>query len=247
MAGLGLMNRRRAIQSSPVTTDIMESCVGKYWFRGKKNTDADRNIVVDESGNGNDLYLYDFTWGYEDASNAWQKEGYFDDQLWFSSAGSPIDTKPYGRIVMQPLNSCTIIIKRFPVFNYTDGGMWPIYGVLMGSGYDLTHSRYNIEYKSPENKLVTVNAGKTVTEFINQDVVWLNDTHYCGKKFSGTSNNRVHDGVFYLHRLRGNADADKCYMRVSCIYIFNRSLTPSEIENVINSEIDSNYKLPTIE
>lgn len=249
MSSLGILLARRGVQGNQPKITIMDSCVGKYWFNGKTNTDADRDVVYDQSGHGNDLRLYNVNFGYIDSNNSsWQREGYYDGKLWFASANSQAGTAPYGVIKMQPLTSCTIIIKRDAIANYTDNGMWATYGVLLGSGQTLSQSRYLVEYKDSDGKMTANNNGFLSKRFISDSkVIWMNDTHYCGASLTGTSSEREHDGLFYLHKLRGDTPVNKCYVRVYCIYIFNRNLTPEEIEQVIHNEIDDTYVMPTIE
>ena len=238
MAGLGLMNRRRAIASSPIAGITMEDyLIGKYNFIGRSNDDPDRGIVQDLSGRGNPMTLSFNNWGKGDA---YTTTGYYDDCL-CSFPGSNYATIP----LTEPMSdNFTIIIERA----FYSGGL-ANYSALLGSNSSLSSSKSTIfleyidaGYEGGGYSCVLgakVHFGRTngngiawLTPFgyngyMNDDFV-PTETSYATKLIIG----KLRDSVFYYQRFK-----------IKSIHIFNRVFGAQEIEEYIKKNIDANYTL----
>lgn len=223
--------------------NIMKHCVAKYTFDGRTNADADRNTLYDSSGNENHMTLYNMSWGasYSDLV----KEGYFNGALYLRPKANGGNS--YGMVTLKtPLSEMTLIIKRAQyAINNNLNVAWC---ALIGSGYEPSNALMSLEYKNDSGIMTSQADGLIINERNSQDIVWMNMTHYCGKKLTGTAAGKVHDGRVYLNKLRGNLSINGGNaQKIECIYIFNKSLTPSEIKAVITTEIDATYVMPEIE
>jgi hypothetical protein len=242
------MNRRRAIASSPVKSEmgaILNSCVGWYSFEGRSNTDADRNIVYDKSGKGNDMQLFNMSWGYTTGYEI-IKEGYFNDRLYFRSTN--FSGNSYGKITLQsPLQEVTVIMKRYGTYGVNDQVMGNGTASL-GSGETIDSNIFSLErYASSNSSITNAVQGLSVVGRESSQIVWMNSTHYCGKKLTGTPTDKTHDGVIWLNRDRGDVAKLGRGAQIYCFFIFDRSLTPDEILLFINTYVDASYVLPSIE
>lgn len=254
MAGLGLLNRRRAISSSPTEGDplkkVLESCVGWYTFEGRSNSDADRAIVYDQSGKGNNMTLYNMQWTSVSQYEA-VKSGYYEDCLWMFPSNweqSMGYQQSYGKITMTPLNEVTIIVNRslLPPGISLENGFFA-WTCLIGSGEFSDANIFFVETKNDSSIFYNTFRGLRYYGKEQSEVIWMNGSHYCGHIMTGTPNTRVHDGVIYLNKLRGDYLGKGGWLKLKGLYIFNRQLTPNEIEEFIHEYVDSTYVMPEIE
>ena len=104
-----------------------------------------------------------------------------------------------------------------------------------------------LEYNAGNSKYTTqVNGLNYTLSSLESEVTWLTNTHYNGHRLTGTQGNYVHDGMVYINRFRGDVVSAK-FQKIYAVYLFNRQLSPSEIEAFIKEKIDASYVLPTIE
>lgn len=220
-----------------------DGLVGAYSFEGRTNTEDNRNIVLDRSSNGNVMTLHNMKWGWQHSSEDLLKEGYFNDSLYFGPQSN--NSTAYGQILLStPLSDVTIICKR-GAYSANDQ-IQQSWRSLVGSGAVSDKSVVLAEYKNDSGQWMTGVFGKSYTGRESGRIIWLNKTHYCGNKLTGEGNNRAHDGYIYVNKLRGDVEGGGA-QRIFCLYIFNRSLTPAEIEAFIHEHIDAEYVMPEIE
>lgn len=218
--------------------------VGAYTFINRTNDDANRDIVPDRSGNGNFMTLYNMNYGYENPNYDFIKEGYFNDKLYFRS--TYFGGNSYGKIEMaEPLEEVTIIMKRSAVYDLNTNVMRSGTSAV-GSGETQAANIFSLE-RFNGSAISNEVEGLSVADRDSAEIVWMNATHYCGKKMSGTKQDKVHDGVIYINRDRGDLTGLGRGAMIDGIFIFNRSLSPTEIEEFIHKYIDSSYTLPEIE
>lgn len=224
------------IEGGHVTT--FEGLIGAYTFEGRSNEDADRDIVEDKSGYNNTLTLKSMQWGFIDSAYPdVVREGLWDDALWLSVSGCGEIALPKG------LTDFTVIAKRF-VFSANAGREWaPLVGTGKSSGKGLFWLEYNEGNGRYANQ---VNGLKYTLSSLESEITWMTNTHYNGHRLTGTQGNDVHDGMVYINRFRGDVGNAK-FQKIYAVYLFNRQLSPSEIEAFIKEKIDASYVLPTIE
>lgn len=224
------------IEGGHITT--FEGLIGAYTFEGRSNEDADRDIVEDKSGYNNTLTLKSMQWGVIDSAYPdLVREGFWDDALWLSQSGYGEITLPNG------LTDFTVIAKRF-VFAAAAGRGW---SPLVGTGKSNGKGLFWLEYNADNGIYTTqVNGLSYTLSSLESEVTWLTNTHYNGHRLTGTQGNNVHDGMVYINRFRGDVGTTK-FQKIYAIYLFNRQLSPSEIEAFIKEKIDASYVLPTIE
>ena len=224
------------IEGGHITT--FEGLIGAYTFEGRSNEDADRDIVEDKSGYNNTLTLKSMQWGFiHNTLPDLIREGFWDDALWLSQSGYGEITLPNG------LTDFTIIAKRY-IYAASSGRGWsPLVGTGKSSGKGLFWLEYNAD-----NGIYTtqVNGLSYTISSLESEVTWLTNTHYNGHRLTGTQGNNVHDGMVYINRFRGDVSTTK-FQKIYAVYLFNRQLSPSEIEAFIKEKIDASYVLPTIE
>ena len=104
-----------------------------------------------------------------------------------------------------------------------------------------------MEYNDGSGKDISnVNGKEFSVDTTESEIVWMNNTYYNGHLLVGTEGDNIHDGRIYLNKFRGDTNSEG-FLRMTCLYIFNRELTPTEIESFIKAHIDADYVLPTIE
>lgn len=224
------------IEGGHITT--FEGLIGAYTFEGRSNEDADRDIVEDKSGYNNTLTLKSMQWGFIDSAHPdLVREGLWDEALWLSRSGYGEITLPNG------LTDFTIIAKRF-AFNANAGREWsPLVGTGKSSGKGLFWLEYNAGKGQYTNQ---VNGLNYTLPSLESEITWMTNAHYNGHRLTGTQGNDVHDGMVYINRFRGDVSTTK-FQKIYAVYLFNRQLSPSEIEAFIKEKIDASYVLPTIE
>lgn len=224
------------IEGGHITT--FEGLIGAYTFEGRSNEDADRDIVEDKSGYNNTLTLKSMRWGFiDDPYPDLVREGFWDDALWLSRSG-------YGEIALpNGLTDFTIIAKRF-AFNADAGDQW---SPLVGTGKSSGKGLFWLEYVADNGQYTNhVNGLNYTLPSLESEITWMTNTHYNGHRLTGTQGNDVHDGMVYINRFRGDVNTTRFQM-IYAVYLFNRQLSPSEIEAFIKEKIDASYILPTIE
>ena len=224
------------IEGGHITT--FEGLIGAYTFEGRSNEDADRDIVEDKSGYNNTLTLKSMQWGFiHNNLPDLIREGFWDDALWLSQSGYGEITLPNG------LTDFTIIAKRF-VYGANAGNRWsPLVGTGKSSGKGLFWLEYIADNGQYTNQ---VNGLNYTLSSLESEVSWMTNTHYNGHRLTGTQGNNVHDGMVYINKYRGDVNSTR-YQKIYAVYLFNRQLSPSEIEAFIKEKIDASYVLPTIE
>lgn len=229
MAGLGLMNRRRAIQSSPTqfTLAMNDNLIAMYDMSGKSNDDADRNVVADQSGKGHDISFnttFDSAYGYHD--------------------GRLVSKDAYDIVLSETLgNEFTIIIDREFVENITT------YSALIGARAleDSNKSTFYGEYRDSGNVyLNTYRGGHIYKGRINSPIFFMTPNCYNGF----VNNNLVTTTNYTTNRLTiGRSRTGAGYpqtTRIRCIYIFNKTFSPNDIERYIQENIMPDYVLPIV-
>ena len=237
-----IMPMRLYLQGGIINYDGL---VGAYSFEGRTNADSDRGIVSDRSGNGNDMILSGLNYGYVMPNYEYVKEGFFDDYLCFAASNAgQAGANAYGAMSFEPFTDATFIISRKVPSASTI--MHQAWCTLIGSGADQSHLCFAIDIKDDNNAYSNRGFYGTYSGIDSGNIIWMNNTHYCGKKMK-EAKLRESDGLVFLHKIRKDATANKGWAQVKCIYIFNRSLTPAEIEAFIHEHIDETYVMPEIE
>lgn len=244
MAGLGLMNRRRAIASSPVKGEmgvILANRIGWYTFEGRSNNDADRDTIMDKSGKGLPMQVVFSNWG---ATDGYTTTGYFDDCL--CSFPSPSTLVNYALIPLaEPLDeNFTIIIERTV---YNNAGLNEFCS-LVGSVAvnNNSTSPLLIEYRetSSHNLVRSTNYRglKLASSVSSSPIVWMTKDSYTGQHVEGsyTNNNLVKE--LYLGRVRKDAGTSQRF-RIRSVHLFNKELTDEQILSYIHTYIDPTFTL----
>lgn len=230
MAGLGLMNRRRAIASFPVAgEDIAEFLMARFSFEGRTNQDSDRTTVYETTGKGFATMTIKMA--------SWTKDyGYQDDIL----VGNG-DANSYGTITLaEPIgDNFTIIIHRdlLPIDE--------IGGTLLGSASPASgQSTLWMEYKTNGALQTVCRGGIISSERIDSPVAWMTPNSYNGLVNENlTTSNSYTTTQLVIGKMRtGVSSAQK--FKIHSIHIFNKSFSPSEIEKYIQKYIDGSYSLP---
>lgn len=229
MAGLGLMNRRRAIQSSPTqfTLAMNDNLIAMYDMSGKSNDDADRNVVADQSGKGNNISFniaFDSTYGYHD--------------------GRLVSRDSYDIYLSETLgDEFTIIIDRVFAEDITN------YSALIGARAleDSNKSAFCGEYRDSGNVYLNTYRGGHIYEGrINSPIFFMTPNCYNGF----VNNNLVTTTNYTTNRLTiGRVRTGAGYpqtTRIRCIYIFNKTFSPNDIERYIQENIMPDYVLPIV-
>ena len=104
-----------------------------------------------------------------------------------------------------------------------------------------------LEYNADNGQYTNqVNGLNYTLPSLESEITWMTNTHYNGHRLTGTQGNDVHDGMVYINMFRGDVGLTK-FQKIYAVYLFNRQLSPSEIEAFIKEKIDASYVLPTIE
>lgn len=241
MAGLGLMNRRRAIASSPVKGEmgaILANRIGWYTFEGRSNNDADRDIVMDKSGKGLPMQVVFSNWG---ATDGYTTTGYYDGCL--CSFAEKIN---YALIPLtEPLNeNFTIIIERT---RYNNAGMNQFCS-LVGSGAVETNntSPLLIEYREASDSSYardTRYRGLNIASSASSSpIVWMTKDSYTGQRVEGNYTNNYLVKELYLGRVRINAGESQRF-KIKSVHLFNKQLTDEQILSYIHTYIDPTFTL----
>lgn len=232
MAGLGLMNRRRAIGSMPTKgEDIAEFLIARFSFEGRSNTDSDRATVQDSTGKGLATMRVLMT--------SWtQNYGYIDDAL----AGNG-NQNSYAYITLTEAlpDEFTIIIHR-DIYPEDELNNAPLLGSnsTQGSG----KSALYMELKSSSGMATAYRDVVISADRIESSVAWMTPNSYNGYVNADMTTSTSYTATqLVIGKLRtGLAVAQK--FKIYSIHIFSKSFSPSEIEKYIQKYIDSNYTLP---
>lgn len=198
---------------------VYPGLVAAWSARGKRNTDYDKNILKDLTGNGHDIQLHNFNWntksGYDNAT--------YPEALIFDG----IDD--YGINESMPvLNDYTIIVKRVRL-----GGQWvaskafnnSVWGAFIfeDSRGCYSYNRYNPIIPSKDS------------------IVYGTTTSYNGQSIKKGSS--VDGPVLTLGCLTNKEEFYKG--AIYSVYLFDRTLPDQEIKSFIRTYIDSEYLLPS--
>lgn len=194
---------------APLASFIEKGLVAAWSAKGKTNTNTDRNILKDLSGQGHDITLYGFA--YNDESGYSSK---YPNALLFDGKNT------YGECTNMPIQTdYTIIAKRrYDINKKATGGLISkdTEGFIF-EGYGLTYNCYS--FFASQNVRISKEAiswqsktsynGTTITAGTSTDTNML----YIGRRIS--SDARTYNGAFYWAAL------------------FNKSLTKEEIDEFI--------------
>lgn len=243
MAGLGLMNRRRAIASSPVKGEmgaILANRIGWYTFEGRNNNDADRDIVMDKSGNGLPMQVVFSNWG---TTNGITTTGYYDDCLCSSPTNSSVN---YALIpLIEPLDeNFTIIVERVVYANVVMNE----YSSLLGSVAVEVNSTSPLLIEYRENSASSYARSshyrglKLASSASSSPIVWMTKDSYTGQHVEGSYTNNYLVKELYLGRVRINAGTSQRFV-IKSVHLFNKQLTDEQILSYIHTYIDPTFTL----
>ena len=239
------MGRRRAIASSPTSENILDAAVasriGWYTFEGRSNSDADRNIVADKSGNGLDMQVYFENWG---ASDGYTTTGYSE-----GCVGSFPTTAVVVNYILIPLlkpldDNFTIIIERA---RYSNAGLNK-YCALVGSCAleNANASPILIEYKEEQSASYardTKYRGKILmTTASESPIIWVTPDSYMGQEATGQVSNTYTIKEIYIGRVRKEAGESQRF-KIKSVHLFSQKLTDKQIQAYINAYIDEEFAL----
>lgn len=215
------------------TPAYMEHLVGAYTFKGRSNDDADRAILYDNSGRGNNLTVKDsFGWGTLALNGYDYRLGFADDALIFR--GDRVATVTFD----ENISGWTFIFDRdILLFPQSDFGalMWcgtgtPIYTTMEFNGSDIDSVVYGNSIDSGRYRLVTSTQKTGVTWMAGGFVDNKEMNEMTERALTKTFNLGGYSGS-WLYRLRS-------------LHIFNTSLSPEEVEHFVKTNIDPTYTLP---
>lgn len=227
MAGIGLMNRRRAIASSPTqfTSSMNDNLIGKYEMRGKSNDDADRKYIRDLSGRGNDIYIGELNFN--------DTYGFHNDRL-ISNVVFDINlSEPIG-------DEFTIIIDRDIYDSVAD------FSALVGATAieDSTKCLFYAEYYESK-KFHTWYRGSNLYIGRINGVFFLTPNCYNGYVNEIIPTENYTSQLLTIGRVRRTAGKTQT-TSIKSIYIFNKTFSPEDIEQYIRENINAEYELPII-
>lgn len=242
--GCPLAFRRQQMKENQPTSIVKEMeqhLIAKFSFEGRSNNDADRDIIVDQSGKGATMTLnFSGSWG---AGDEYTLTGYYDDALCVAERGA------YATIQLPVAISddYTIICHRG---YYGDSGFKSCqYSSLLGSRAtdSASVSPIYMEYYDVAAPLLTQSFGRRMNR-VESPVAWLTPTHYnnreLGEKSSTTSDGKVVD-TLYIGRIRANVTpVNKPRAKVFSIHIFDQSFSAEDIAAYITARVLPSYQLP---
>lgn len=237
MAGLGLMMRRGAINST-VKPTMRDSLIAMYTFEGRSNDDENREIVYPVIGGGYiDLSAFGNAWGTGDK---YTTTGFYNNQLCCYA-------NTYGKIFLPKTISeeFTIIVQR------RASNVSPVGTTQIGSiGYnDSSSSPILIEYKPTINDAEMISAAQQlqyVPRITGNGFAWLTPTHYNNRPLTATRDVEVQGtNTLLIGKARpGVGGSSFTRFMITSIHIFDKTFTPEEIEKFIQEYILPSYVLP---
>lgn len=118
------------------------------------------------------------------------------------------------------------------------------YSAFFGAEQTTSANAVWLDYREGQ----TFMSRNTKGEYVGRDtseIVWMTPKYMNGHILEETEEKQM-NGTCYLGKLRTNVGYH-ARLKVECLYVFNRELSPSEVESFIKAHIDADYVLPTIE
>lgn len=198
--------------------------IAHYSAAGKTNTDTDRAILKDLSGNGHDISLYNFAWNTLSGYNG--------------NGGLVFDgVDDYGYVTGLPiLTDFTVIVNRkFTKFSN--------YCVLSKYLYSTQQGEFILEItdlNSSSNRAVSFGANKYISMPNDNGITFMTTNKYNGTNI--TKGNTLETNYMYIGK---SIDYSRCFGgTISEIYLFDKVLPDKEILYYCR-KINPNYNLPT--
>lgn len=197
--------------------------IAAWSAEGKTNSDPDRNILKDLTGNGHDITLNNFAFN---SDNSGYEHPDYPDALVFDGVDD------YGINENMPiLTDYTVIIKRTFISKRTT--------------YTISKTRGNFGafgLESPEPLTMSFGSGSTNIKINFDGISWQTKNSYNQQPIN--SGNNVDSNFICLGSVR--SDFGTCFHGVIySAYLFDRSLDEQEIKLFIRKYIDSDYVLPS--
>ena len=237
MAGLGLMNRRRAIASSPTKYDIMEDTILPYLvLRYSANSVSNESLLADGkipdlTGNGYDLMTYGFT---ADGTNGVMVDE--DGEQFIRFTQSPhcyAKTISLPAITIGELQDYTLIAKRKWVSRGGYDAIFNIYG-------NASDKRLCLFENCANSDMVTYSVGSYssavfITGVFNagKSIVYQTVDSYNGKKALSYKFDIPNVAVSNI-RIGSSDVSSKRVFDLYDILFFRRKMTPEEISLIVN-------------
>lgn len=239
MAGLGLMNRRRAIAASPTEgTELgamLKSRIGWYTFEGRTNSDTDREVVQDKSGRGLPMSVNFKSWGTGDDYN---KFGYYDDCICCPNAIDVAEATIKIPLSHPLTDSFTIIVDRY---YYNVSGMQSYAATIGSTAAEASGtSPLLMDYSdsTPNNIRTSYRGKKLYTGRSNSKIIWMTPDTYCGFPSEESAfKNSYSVNALYLGIVRPNAGAVQ-RIKIKSVHIFDQSFSAEDVQSYINKYIE---------
>lgn len=202
---------------TPLASFIEKGLVAAWSAKGKNNTDTDRNILKDLSGQGHNITLYGFA--YNDESGYSSK---YPNALLFDGKNT------YGECTNMPIQTdFTIIAKRRILEIITDGPCFMSKSQIPGVG------AFIFELCNNRNEKVQVYSFNSYSAYINPitPITYSTATNFNGYTIEkGTASDT---NYLCLGNIRKGASARAWHGAFYWAALFNKSLTTEEIDEFI--------------
>lgn len=223
---------------------INNALVAAWSAKGKANDDAERAVLKDLTGNGHDITLNNFAFNGD--------SGYgnpeYPDALIFDGVDD------YGVCSNMPILTDYTVIVDYNIIKYKDPYVNPIIAkefTPSTSVIPVSYESFNIGYWA--NAMSTSSFYKsTDIRPIVEGVIYQTKNTFNGTSIeSGTQTDTSVIGIG-VNNLKGTKESpypqsyDKCSnIAFRSAYVFNRSLSESEIKSFVRKYIDPEYLLPS--
>lgn len=205
--------------------------IAAWDVKGKTNSDSDRDVLKDLTGNGHDITLYNFVFNDE--------SGYITNGLKFDG----IDDRGYVENIPY-IKEPTIIFKSINLegsnseaFNFSlfkkEAIQWQNYTYLINRG---SGQKGIVTFGSYNNNIIQVKNG----------IFYIKSDNYNGQKMNPGGSGLGDSNIFTIGNNINYASNVYSKLIFNQAYLFNRYLSDEEIESFIKKYIDKDYVLPNV-
>ena len=157
----------------------------------------------------------------------------------YQEDGSLFIRNGYGTITIPQLSDdMTIVVKRTL---YNAAGL-DNYQALVGVEHTSSQNSAFLEYLESYNYMSSCFGGNFDGRS-ESEITWMTKQYKDMAAPSSSSDVLTANGTVYLGRLRSNVNGNYGRIKISALYIFNKSLHPLTIEKFIQTYIDESYVL----
>lgn len=202
---------------APLASFIEKGLVAAWSAKGKNNTDTDRNILKDLSGQGHNITLYGFA--YNDESGYSSK---YPNALLFDGKNT------YGECTNMPIQTdYTIIAKRRILEKITTSPC------LMSKAQTVGVGAFIFELCNNGNETVQMYSFNSASAYINPitPITYSTSTNFNG--FTIKKGSALDTNYLYLGNIRQGDSARAWHGAFYWAALFNKSLTTEEIDEFI--------------